>query len=84
MFLVSSDILLPIEYLQSGAWADVAEVHGEPGWVGRLAELGIRIGSRLQVVRSGLPCLLQIGGSRLSLRGEGAMTVLVRPVPDAV
>ena len=80
---MSPDILLPVEYLASGEWADVAEVQGEPGWVGRLAELGIRSGCRLQVVRSGHPCLLQIGGSRLSLRGDGATTVLVRPVAEA-
>jgi Fe2+ transport system protein FeoA len=61
----------------------VAEVHGEPGWVGRLAELGVRIGSRLQVLRGGYPCLLMIGGSRLSLRGQEVMQILVRPLSCA-
>jgi Fe2+ transport system protein FeoA len=75
--------LLPLEYLRPGEWADVAEVHGEPGWVGRLAELGVRIGCRLQVLRGGYPCLLQVGGSRLSLRGEETMKILVRPLPCA-
>jgi len=41
--------LLPVEMLESGQWADVAEVLGEPGWIGRMAELGLRAGSRLQV-----------------------------------
>lgn len=77
------EVLLPLEFLQSGEWADVAEVSGEPGWVGRLAELGVRAGSRLQVLRGGCTCLLRIGGSRLSLRGEDAMKVLVRPVACA-
>jgi Fe2+ transport system protein FeoA len=77
---VTTDVLLPLEHLGPGEWADVADVTGEPGWVGRLAELGVRIGCRLQMLRGGYPCLLQVGGSRLSLRGEDAMQILVRPV----
>jgi ferrous iron transport protein A len=77
-------MLLPLELLQEGEWADVAEVTGEPAWVGRMAELGVRPGCRLRVLRPGSPCLLQIGGSRLSLRGEWAMQILVRPVLEQV
>jgi Fe2+ transport system protein FeoA len=77
---VSVDTLLPLELLRPGEWADVAEVTGEPGWVGRLAELGLRIGCRLQMLQGGWPCLLQVGGCRLSLRGECALQILVRPV----
>jgi ferrous iron transport protein A len=62
----------------------VCDVSGEPAWVRRLAELGIRVGSRLRVLRGGSPCLVQVGGGRLSLRGELALQVLVRPVAHAV
>ena len=31
-------------------------------WVNRLAEMGVRHGSRVLVLQSGRPCLLQIGG----------------------
>lgn len=72
--------MIPLEMLRNGEWADVAEVVGEPAWIGRMAELGLRTGSRLQVLQSGSPCLLQVNGSRLCLRGEQAMQVLVRPV----
>ena len=75
---------LPIELLTAGDWADVAEIHGDAAWVGRMAELGIRTGSRLQILQGGSPCLLQVNGSRLCLRGEQAMQILVRPVPEAV
>jgi Fe2+ transport system protein FeoA len=78
------DTLLPLDLLRGGEWADVADVCGEPGWVCRLAELGVRIGCRLQVLQPGSPCLLQVGGCRLSLRGDGATQILVRPVPVAV
>jgi Fe2+ transport system protein FeoA len=71
---------MPLELLHNGQSADVAEVHGEPGWITRLAEMGVRIGSRLIVLQAGSPCLLQVGDSRLSLRGDWAMQILVRPV----
>ncbi len=74
--------LMPLELLHAGAWADVADVTGEPGWVTRLAEMGVRIGCRLRVVQPGSPCLLQVGDSRLSLRGDWAMQILVRPVAN--
>jgi Fe2+ transport system protein FeoA len=77
---VDSDRLLPLEFLSGGEWADVAEVTGEPGWVSRMAELGLQIGSRLRVLQPGSPCLLLVGGTRLSLRGEHATRILVRPV----
>lgn len=80
MSAVQVDCLLPLELLQPGEWADVAEVTGEPSWVGRLAELGVRAGSRLRMLQGGIPCLLQIGGSRLSLRGDQAAKILVRPL----
>ena len=77
------DTLLPLELLSSGEWADVADVAGEPGWIGRLAELGVRIGSRLRMLQPGSPCLLDVDGSRLCLRGDWAMQILVRPVAFA-
>jgi ferrous iron transport protein A len=75
--------LLPLELLGSGEWADVAEVQGEPAWVGRMAELGVRVGARLRVLQAGSPCLLQVGGSRLSLRSDAALHILVRPLHEA-
>jgi ferrous iron transport protein A len=75
-----SDNLLPLELLHSGACAVVEHVDGQPDWVGRLAALGIRHGCRLEVVRPGSPCLLQIDGCRLCLRGDEGCRIFVRPV----
>jgi ferrous iron transport protein A len=72
--------ILPLEVLRAGEWAEVADVSGEGCWVCRLAELGLRVGARLRMLRAGSPCLIQLGNSRLSLRGECAMCILVRPV----
>lgn len=72
--------LLPLEFIGPGEWAEVAEVSGEAAWVGRMAELGLRSGCRLQVLQPGSPCLLRVGGARLSLRGDDGTQILVRPV----
>jgi Fe2+ transport system protein FeoA len=77
------DTLLPLDLLRSGDWADVAEITGEPSLVGRLAEMGVRAGCRLQMLQSGCPCMFQVGGCRLSLRGECCMQIMVRPLPVA-
>jgi len=77
---VSDPTLLPLELLNAGESADIAEVYGEPSWVSRLAELGLRAGCRLRVLQPGSPCLLEVGECRLSLRGECCMQILVRPV----
>lgn len=75
-----SRTLLPLELLNPGEWADIAEVCGEPAWVHRLAELGIRAGCRVCVLQAGSPCLLQIGGVRVCIRSDLATQILAQPV----
>jgi Fe2+ transport system protein FeoA len=75
--------VIPLEMLGSGQWADVADVSGEPDWVVRMAELGVRVGSRIKLLQPGSPCLLQVGPARLSLRGDSLLQVLVQPVHAA-
>lgn len=77
------DMLVPLQLLRSGEQAEVHDVDGEPAWVGRMGELGVRAGTRLTMLRSGSPCLLQIGAARLSLRTELAVQILVRPIARA-
>jgi Fe2+ transport system protein FeoA len=72
--------MIPLELLCHGEWAEIADVLGESSWVGRLAELGLRAGSRFQMIQPGSPCLLQLGNARLSVRTDGAMSVWVRLV----
>ncbi len=73
-------MLLPLDMLSAGERAEVADVSGDPSWVGRLAELGIREGCKLQVLQPGSPCLLDISGCRLCIRGCDSSQILVRPV----
>jgi Fe2+ transport system protein FeoA len=72
-----------LEFLESGDWAEVEHVLGEPAWVCRMAEMGVRAGCRLRVLQPGSPCLLDVGGCRLCLRGECLMQILVRPLRAA-
>lgn len=76
-------MLMPLDMLRAGEWAEVEEVTGLPAWVGRLAELGIRNGARVQVVQPGSPCLLSVAGCKLCLRGGECSQILVRPVTGA-
>jgi ferrous iron transport protein A len=81
---VNLDLLLPLDCLRPGEWAEVCDVSGEPGLVCRMAEMGVCVGCRVQMLCEGSPCLIRVGGGRLSLRGDHAMQVLVRPasVPE--
>jgi ferrous iron transport protein A len=76
---LQTEHLLPLDYLRSGEWAEVAEVTGEPKWVARMAEVGVRAGALVKLLQPGSPCLLEVGGCRLSLRMDYAVNILVRP-----
>ena len=73
-------MLMPLDMLAVGEYAEVAEVCGEASTVGRLAELGLRQGCRLQILQTGAPCLLQVDNCRLCIRGTDVTQVFVRPV----
>ncbi|MCZ2343806.1 MAG: ferrous iron transport protein A [Bacteroidales bacterium] len=76
-------MLLPLDMLRAGEWAEIAEITGTADWIGRLAELGLRHGCRLQVLQPGSPCLLQVADCKLCLRGNDCAQILVRPVVAA-
>ncbi|HLN28457.1 MAG TPA: FeoA family protein [Gemmataceae bacterium] len=80
MTTVHPDNPLPLELIKPGQWAEVLEITGEPTYVTRMADIGVRAGSRLRVLRQGSPCLLLVGGCRLSFRGQSHMQILVRPL----
>jgi ferrous iron transport protein A len=76
-------MLLPLDMLRSGEWAEVELITGSAEWVGRLAALGLREGCRLRMLQSGSPCVLQIDDCKLCLRGSDCSQILVRPVVAA-
>ena len=48
----------------------------------QLEELGLCPGAKLRVLQNGSPCLLQVGSSKLSLRGEFCQQILVQPLAE--
>jgi Fe2+ transport system protein FeoA len=72
--------IVPLQYLDRGNWAEVTDISGESRLVGRMAEVGLRPGVRVQMLQPGCPCLLRLDGIRWSLRLDEAVQVLVRPV----
>ena len=73
----------PLDMLRPGEWGDVADVAGDPSWVCRMAELGLRTGCRVQLLQSGAPCLLRVADCKLCLRSDDTAQILVRPVSVA-
>jgi ferrous iron transport protein A len=71
--------LIPLRCLVPGQTAEVGEILGDPLQVHRLQELGLRHGTRIQMVRSGSPCVLRLGGQKMCFRHTAGLDVLVRP-----
>ena len=75
--------ILPLDMLRPGEWADVANIGGDPAWVCRMEELGLREGCRVQLLQGGTPCMLRVAGCKLCLRGDDSCHILVRPVAES-
>ena len=80
------DAAIPLDRLPAGHHARVAAVLGAPEHVHRLAEIGLCPGRQLEMIRPGCPCIVRLGGMRLCLRCDDALSVLVGPghAPPAV
>ncbi len=72
-----TETVLPIDLLKSNEEASIIELHGDEPQVHRLAEMGLRVGAKVRMIRPGAPCLLALDGKRLSLRLNDALEVLV-------
>jgi ferrous iron transport protein A len=70
--------VLPLPLLPAGQHARIDQLMGRPDEVQRLEELGLRVGSSVEMVKSGSPCIVLVGGAKLCFRGAEATSVLVR------
>lgn len=50
-----------------------------PDQVHRLEELGMRSGAEVQMVQPGSACIVRLAGSKLCVRADELLRVLVRP-----
>ncbi|MEA1951685.1 MAG: FeoA family protein [Planctomycetota bacterium] len=71
---------VPLNQLDSGQTAEISEVKGDPGHVHRLQEFGLRRGTRIQMFRTGNPCIIRTTGSKVCVRMDNSLQVLVKPV----
>ena len=69
--------VFPLALLQSGQEGQVVEVLGSDVRVHQLAEVGLRKGCAIRMIRPGHPCVLAIDGRRLSVRLHQDVDVLV-------
>jgi ferrous iron transport protein A len=70
---------LPITLLAAGQVAEIQQLVGPPEIIHRFEELGLRAGARIEVVRAGSPCIIRVGDSRLCIREDAQVRVLVAP-----
>jgi Fe2+ transport system protein FeoA len=70
--------LLPLPHLQARETAEIRVLAGPDSLNARLRDLGLVPGHRVQVVRSGSPCILLVNDdTRLCLRAAEAESILV-------
>ena len=73
------DDVIPLHLLPVGQMAQVDQLFGDAELVHRLQEMGMRSGTVVEMVQSGLPCIIRLGGHKLCFRSSEACNVLVRP-----
>lgn len=71
--------LVPLHSLAAGQSARVDQIHGHPEHVHRLQEFGLLGGTQVQMFRPGNPCIIRLAGSKICLRSDALLSVLVRP-----
>jgi Fe2+ transport system protein FeoA len=73
-------MVLPLDMLRAGEWAEVTEIAGQSVLQHRLAELGVRAGCRIRMLQPGVPCLLDVNGCKLCLRADECTQIYVRVI----
>ena len=72
---------VPLDLLALNERGRIVDVEGEDAVVHRLEELGVRVGTIVQMLQLGSPCILGINDQRLSFRPESTTTVLIEVLP---
>jgi ferrous iron transport protein A len=68
----------PLQMLPAGQHALIDQLVGGPDEVHRLQELGMRVGTSIEMLQSGTPCIVKLDGARLAFRDHEGFRVLVR------
>ena len=70
--------IIPLPLLRPGQRARVDQLMGLTDDVQRLEELGLRVGTAIEMVQPGMPCIVLVSGAKLCFRGCEATSVLVK------
>ncbi len=73
------DKSVPLSSLIPGQSAHVRRISGQADHVHRLEEFGLRGGTRIQMFRPGNPCIVRLVGSKVCLRADDLLRILVEP-----
>lgn len=69
--------VLPIQALRNGETGTIVAVHGQEASKSRLAEMGLREGKTVKMIREGKPCLLAVDNHRFSIRSKDLDDIFV-------
>jgi len=72
------DAVIPLNRLKAGQCAEVSRILGPAEHVHRLEEFGFRSGTTVRMFRPGNPCIVRMAGSKVCLRADELLHVLVR------
>jgi ferrous iron transport protein A len=75
--------VLPLSALLAGTRGQIHSITGGHELVRHLAELGLRAGTQLEMVRPGATCILRVNGTKLCVRGDQLLRVMVTPLNAA-
>lgn len=70
--------IIPLPLLRTGQRARIDQLMGRADDVHRLEELGLRVGTAIEMVQPGTPCIVATSGGKLCFRGCEATSVLVK------
>ena len=70
---------IPLKRLPVGHCGRISSVLGHPDHIHQLEEFGLRGGTKIEMFRSGNPCILRLAGHKICLRADDLLHVLVVP-----
>lgn len=70
--------VVPIAAMRAGEYGQIVDIFGDSRLIAILGERGFRKGCRLEALEIGDPLLVKVDETRLSLRTDGQVEVLVQ------
>ena len=73
------DKSVPLSSLTPGQSAYVRRISGQADHVHRFEEFGLRGGTRIQMFRTGNPCIVRLAGNKVCFRADDLLRIFVEP-----